>query len=203
MAISDKGRDMGTLAFGKIESGKVQRGDSLLLMPNKKTVEVTGIYFEESELSVGKSGSIVRLKLRGVEEDELAVGFVLCSPERPIHVGTRFQAKLQIIDTKNIISAGYKAVLHIHTLAEQVTLTRFLWQLDPKTQEKSKKRPTFLKQGNVGIVTIQADGPICLETYKDVPQLGRFSLRDEGKTVALGVVLKLLSASADTDHVND
>jgi peptide chain release factor subunit 3 len=35
---------------------------------------------------------------------------------------------------------------------------------------------------------------ICLGTYEAHPQLGRFTLRDEGKTVAIGTVKKLLGA---------
>ena len=27
--------------------------------------------------------------------------------------------------------------------------------------------------------------PICVEKFSDVPQLGRFTLRDEGKTIAI------------------
>lgn len=38
------------------------------------------------------------------------------------------------------------------------------------------------------IAKIETTAPICLETYKDHPQLGRFTLRDEGKTVAMGKV---------------
>lgn len=35
MPIIDKFKDMGTVAMGKIESGSIRDGDSLLVMPNK------------------------------------------------------------------------------------------------------------------------------------------------------------------------
>lgn len=38
-AIIDKSRDMGTVVMGKIESGSVRRGDSLIVMPNKVSEE--------------------------------------------------------------------------------------------------------------------------------------------------------------------
>jgi peptide chain release factor subunit 3 len=41
------------------------------------------------------------------------------------------------------------------------------------------------------VVRIKTSGIICCEKYADVPSLGRFTLRDEGKTVAIGKVLKL------------
>lgn len=35
MPISEKYSDMGTVIVGKVESGKLRKGQSLLLMPNK------------------------------------------------------------------------------------------------------------------------------------------------------------------------
>lgn len=35
MPISEKYTDMGTVVVGKVESGKLKKGQSLLLMPNK------------------------------------------------------------------------------------------------------------------------------------------------------------------------
>lgn len=49
-----------------------------------------------------------------------------------------------------------------------------------------------MKKGQICVARIDCTGPTCLETYADHPQLGRFTLRDEGKTVAMGKVTKLL-----------
>ena len=38
-------------------------------------------------------------------------------------------------------------------------------------------------------------GNLCVETFKDFPQMGRFTLRDEGRTIAMGKVLKVLSSA--------
>lgn len=53
--------------------------------------------------------------------------------------------------------------------------------VDKKTGDKSKTRPRFVKQDQVCIARLRAAGTICLETFKDFPQMGRFTLRDEGK----------------------
>ena len=41
MPVSEKYKDMGTVVVGKIESGFMRKGDTLLLMPNKNEVEVS------------------------------------------------------------------------------------------------------------------------------------------------------------------
>ena len=50
----------------------------------------------------------------------------------------------------------------------------------------------MMLQGDVCIARLQCSGAVCLETFKDHPHMGRFTLRDEGKTLAIGKVLKLI-----------
>jgi peptide chain release factor subunit 3 len=78
--ISEKYKDMGTIAVGKLESGHIRKGDTHLLMPNKDEVEIAAIYNEmEEEVQVAVSGDNVRIRLRGVEDDDISPGFVLTS----------------------------------------------------------------------------------------------------------------------------
>ncbi|GLT87611.1 hypothetical protein SLE2022_056880 [Rubroshorea leprosula] len=49
MPIIDKFKDMGTVVMGKVESGAMREGDSLLVMPNKAQVKVLAIYCDEDK----------------------------------------------------------------------------------------------------------------------------------------------------------
>jgi peptide chain release factor subunit 3 len=123
MPVSEKYKDMGAIIVGKIESGHIRKGDSLTLMPNKCAVEVAAIYNEmEEEVPSAVCGDNVRVRLRGVEDEDISPGFVLTSPKSPVRAVRRFEAQLAILEHKNIICAGYSAVMHVHTLSEEVTL---------------------------------------------------------------------------------
>lgn len=123
MPISEKYKDMGTIVVGKIESGHIRKGDNLVLMPNREPVEIAAMYNEmEEEVNSAMCGDNVRIRLRGVDDEDITPGFVLTSPNKPIHAVSRFEAQLAILEHKNIICAGYSAVMHVHTLAEEVTL---------------------------------------------------------------------------------
>lgn len=88
------------------------------------TVEVAGIFSEsEEEIPNAWGGDNVRIRLRGVDDEDVSPGFVLTSIAAPVHAVRRFEAQLAILDSKNIICAGYSAVMHVHTLAEEVSLT--------------------------------------------------------------------------------
>lgn len=196
MPISEKFKDMGTVVAGKIESGVIRKGQTAIVMPNKNVVEVLGIYDEDIEIQSAQSGDNIRLKLRGVEDEDISVGFVLCSAERPAKVASSFDAQIVVEEIRNIISPGYTAVMHVHTCTEEVTIQSFLFQIDKKTNQKIPGRPRFVRQGDVVTARFTLNGSICLESYKEFPQLGRFVLRDEGKTVARGKVLKILDLAS-------
>ncbi|KAG9128316.1 translation termination factor GTPase eRF3 [Ceratobasidium sp. 392] len=196
MPISEKYKDMGTIVVGKLESGRIYKNDALLLMPNKTSVEVAAINNEmEEEVDYAYSGDNVRLRLRGIDDEDVTPGFVLTSPGKPVHAVTQFEAELVILEHKNIICAGYGSVMHVHTLSEEVTLAALLHYFDKKTGRKSKKPPQFAKKGQKVIALIETTAPVCVEPFKQYPQLGRFTLRDEGRTVAIGKVVKLRQAA--------
>nr|XP_014335764.1 PREDICTED: LOW QUALITY PROTEIN: eukaryotic peptide chain release factor GTP-binding subunit ERF3B [Bos mutus] len=192
LPIVDKYKDMGTVVLGKLESGSIFKGQQLVMMPNKHNVEVLGILSDDAETDYVAPGENLKIRLKGIEEEEILPGFILCDPTNLCHSGRTFDVQIVIIEHKSIICPGYNAVLHIHTCIEEVEITALISLVDKKSGEKSKTRPRFVKQDQVCIARLRTAGTICLETFKDFPQMGRFTLRDEGKTIAIGKVLKLV-----------
>ncbi|KAJ3271149.1 translation termination factor GTPase eRF3 [Terramyces sp. JEL0728] len=192
MPIADKVKDMGMVALGKLESGHVKKGSSVLIMPNRKQSEVMAVFQDENEVSIAYNGDNVRLRLKNVDEEDLLPGFVLCGLKNPVHAVMQFEAQLQIVEYPSIMCAGYTCVMHCHTTREEVIISELLHKIDKKTKKKSKSPPKFMKQGDVAIVLIETTRLVCLETFDTHPQLGRFNLRDEGRTVAVGKITRLI-----------
>ncbi|CAF4267244.1 unnamed protein product, partial [Rotaria sordida] len=65
-----------TIIMGKVISGYCHVGDQCLIMPNRTSVEVTNIYYEDIETNSCVYGQNVRLKLRDFE-DEVSFFFQL------------------------------------------------------------------------------------------------------------------------------
>jgi len=199
--IVDRYKDMGTMVLGKVESGVIKKGQILQLMPNKVNVEVTQLWSDEVESESANPGENVKVKLKNVEEEDVSPGFVLCTPEDVCQTGHLFDAQVVILEHKSIICAGYSAVLHVHTCAEEVSIKVLISLIDKKTGEKTKARPRFIKQDQTAIVRFEVNGGvICLEPFKKFPQMGRFTLRDEGKTIAIGKVLKIIKQKEDVSN---
>ncbi|KAG8558284.1 hypothetical protein GDO81_016937 [Engystomops pustulosus] len=149
LPIVDKYKDMGTVVLGKLESGSICKGQQLVMMPNKHTVEVLGLLSDEVETELVAPGENLKIRLKGIEEEEILPGFILCDPNNLCHSGRTFDAQVQsfyyifykyclfwsktksaastlqivIIEHKSIICPGYNAVLHIHTCIEEVEIT--------------------------------------------------------------------------------
>ncbi|XP_062184184.1 uncharacterized protein LOC133888086 [Phragmites australis] len=206
MPIIDKYKDMGTVVMGKLESGSIREGDSLLVMPNKSHVKVIGIMLDESKVRRAGPAENVRVKLSGIEEEDIMAGFVLSSVANPVGAVTEFNAQLQILELLDnaIFTAGYKAVLHIHSVVEECEIVDLIEEIDMKKKKeagpkkKPKRKPLFVKNGAVVVCRIQVNNLICIENFSDFPQLGRFTLRTEGKTVAVGKVVAVPPAGNPT-----
>lgn len=183
MPISAKYRDMGTMAEGRIESGVIKKNGTYLMMPNRTGVQIAALYGEtEDEVPTATCGDQVRMRLRGVEEDDFFPGFVLCSPKRPVHCVSSFEAKIRILELKSILTAGFNCVLHVHSAVEEVTIASLLHKLEPGTGRKSKRPPPFVSKGQTIIARIEVTstaGAVCVEKFEDYNQLGRFTLRDQ------------------------
>ncbi|KAI8645182.1 P-loop containing nucleoside triphosphate hydrolase protein [Parasitella parasitica] len=192
--ITEKYKDMGTIVVGKIEAGHVKKGNQVLIMPNKHNAEISAIFDEtENEIEQAVCGDNIRMRLKGIDEEDVMPGFVICSKKNPVSTTNQFEAQLAILDHKNIICAGYSAVLHIHAAAEEIEISAFLHLIDKKTGKKTKRPPQFVKQGQKAIARIKTvNGFVCVERFDKLPQLGRFTLRDEGKTIAIGKITKVL-----------
>lgn len=48
-----------------------------------------------------------------------------------------------------------------------------------------------MKSGAMCVCRITTEKPVCIESFGDLPAMGRFTLRDEGRTIAIGKVTKL------------
>ncbi|KAG6498563.1 hypothetical protein ZIOFF_038283 [Zingiber officinale] len=208
MPIIDKYKDMGTVVMGKLESGSINEGDNLFVMPNKASVKVLSIICDEKKVRRAGPGENVKVKLAGVEEEDILAGFVLSSVAKPIGAFYEFNAQLQILELLDnaIFTAGYKAVLHIHSIVEECEVIDLLEEIDtkrrkeedPRKKAKAKRKPLFVKNGAVVVCRIQVTNLICIENFSDFAQLGRFTLRTEGKTVAVGKVVALPPAGSVT-----
>ena len=99
---------------------------------------------------------------------------------------------LELLDYKPIMSKGYTCIMHIHTFNDEVTIKDIIQTEDvnDKGEKNLKLKPKFAKSNQKIIVRIAPKTPLSLEKFETIQQMGRFTLRDEGKTICVGKILK-------------
>eukprot|EP01088_Endostelium_zonatum_P018424 TRINITY_DN5911_c0_g1_i1.p1 TRINITY_DN5911_c0_g1~~TRINITY_DN5911_c0_g1_i1.p1 ORF type:complete len:554 (-),score=169.00 TRINITY_DN5911_c0_g1_i1:181-1842(-) len=199
--ILDKFREGGKLYIqGKIEAGTVKYGDRLMVYPNKEGGEITYLGTDTEEREECGPGENVKVSIQNTRPESITQGFMICNESHPCNVVSKFEVQLyvtELLPHKPLISAGYQCVLHIHTAREEMTVVKLVSLIDPKTGKPATgPKPQYVQKGGTVVAHVVTSQPVCVETYKDFPQLGRFTLRDEGITIGIGKILRLAKPGA-------
>ena len=182
---------IGTVPVGKIETGTLNVGKTVVFNPSQKSAEVKSIEMHHTMVDKAEPGDNVGFNVRGLAAVDIrrgdVAGYTDSAPTFVRHDET-FVGQISIMGIPKAVSVGYTPVFHAHTA--QVAI-RFLDLLE-KTNKKGKEaNPAFLKTGDQAMIRFQPTKPFAIEQLEDFPQLARFAIRDMGKTVAAGVCLKI------------
>ena len=169
----------GTVATGRVERGQVKTGDEVEIIgltdERKKTV-VTGVEMFRKTLDYAEAGDNIGALLRGVQRTEIERGQVLCKPGS-IHPHTKFRAQVYVLKQ----SEGGR-----HTPFFNNYRPQFYFRTTDVT----------------GVITLPADVDMCMpgdNVEMDVELITpiaieeglRLAIREGGRTVGSGVVIKI------------
>ncbi len=176
---SIKGR--GTVVTGRIERGRVHVGDEIeivgLAEENRKTV-VTGVEMFNKTLDEGQAGDNCGTLLRGIEKDDVERGQVLCKPGS-ITPHTKFESEVYVLTKEEggrhtPFFSGYKPQFYFRTT-------------DVTGKLELLGGAEMCMPGDNVTMLIDLEGkPIAMEEGL------RFAVREGGRTVGSGVVVKII-----------
>ncbi|MCQ5340523.1 MAG: translation elongation factor EF-1 subunit alpha [Candidatus Methanomethylicia archaeon] len=186
---------VGTVPVGRVETGVMRVGMNVIFMPANKVGEVKSIETHHTRIEEALPGDNIGFNVKGVAKTDIKRGDVCGDLNKPPTVAETFKGRIFVLYHPTAIAAGYTPVLHIHTATVATTFLELEKKIDPKTGAVIEEKPAFLKQGDSAIVTFKPMKPVALEVYQDIPQLGRFAIRDMGRTIAAGVVIEVKPAT--------
>jgi len=195
--VLDKYRDRGhTVVIGKVESGTIRKGHELRISPGFGSFSISILENDEQEVNKLKGGENIKILLKSsqISEDDIQPGFVIYRKDRGPHVTQDIVATIVTmkLGTSQLFTNAFSAVMHIHTCVAEVSVVSLLEQKNLKTGERMKLNPTHVGSRSMVVAHLRIERPIPVERYADFPQLGRFTLRDEGRTIAFGMGLSIL-----------
>jgi elongation factor Tu len=169
----------GTVVTGRIERGEIKVGEEVEivgLMDTKKTT-VTGVEMFNKQLDKGMAGDNAGLLLRGTKKEEVERGQVLAKTGT-ITPHTEFEAEVYILSKDEggrhkPFFKGYKPQFYIRTT-------------DVTGEIELPAGAEMVMPGDTVNLNIKLISPIALEEKQ------RFAIREGGRTVGAGVVVKII-----------
>ncbi len=170
----------GTVATGRVEQGVVKVGDTVELVgltDESRQVVVTGVEMFRKQLDQAEAGDNIGALLRGVQREEIQRGQVLAAPGT-IKPHTKFEAEVYVLTKEEggrhtPFFNGYRPQFYFRT----TDVTGDIQLADGVEMVMPGDNSTF----TVTLIT-----PIAMDEGL------RFAIREGGRTVASGVVSKIL-----------
>ena len=185
---------VGTVPVGRVETGVMKKGENVIFEPAGASGEVKSIEMHHEQFEVAEPGDNIGFNVRGVGKNDIRRGDVAGHTADAPTVAKEFTAQVVVLQHPGVITVGYTPVFHCHTSQVACTFLELSKKLNPATGAVDEENPDFLKTGNAAIVKIKPTKPMCLENAKEIPQMGRFAIRDMGQTVAAGLCLNVTPA---------
>ena len=169
----------GTVATGRIETGKVKVGDEVQILglgEDKKSV-VTGVEMFRKILDEGEAGDNVGLLLRGIDKSEIKRGMVITHPGA-ITPHSKFKASIYVLKKEE----GGR-----HTPFGNKYRPQFYLRTMDCTGEISLPEGTeMVMPGDNVEITVELIYPVALNVGL------RFAIREGGRTVGSGQITQII-----------
>lgn len=175
-----------------METGVLYPNRKVIFMPSKLVGEVKSIETHYTRIPKAEPGDNIGFNVKGISRNQIKRGDVVGYPDNPPNVAHSFLGQIFIIYHPTAIAQGYTPVLHIHTAQVAVRFAELISKLDPRTGQVIEDHPSYLRTGDAAVVRFEPLRPVALEVFSEIPQLGRFAIRDMGTTIAAGIVKEIL-----------
>ena len=187
-----RSRGMGkVIVAGRVESGYVEEGDTIEVVPYGGSGKVLSIEWQHKRLKKAEPGFDVGLALSGaVNKREIKKGYMVCKADDLAKVADKFKAR--IMAWSRYIGEGYCPIIHCHQAVLPVKVIDVENTFDIATGEVVSTDAKGISPGQGGTVWIQPLKPLLIEKVSEFPRLSRFALRDGVNTVAAGVCVDVL-----------
>ena len=170
----------GTVATGRVERGTVKVGDPVEivgLVEQKRTSVVTGVEMFRKLLDQAIAGDNIGILLRGINRDQVERGQVVAKPGT-IHPHTHFEGQVYVLTKEEggrhtPFFSGYRPQFYFRTT-------------DVTGSIQLPEGVEMVMPGDHVTMTIKLITPIAMEEGL------RFAIREGGRTVASGVVSKVI-----------
>ncbi|XP_042517999.1 elongation factor 1-alpha isoform X4 [Macadamia integrifolia] len=188
-----KSHSLGQVAVsGKLEAGALRSGLKVLVMPSGELATVRSLERDSQSCTAARAGDNVAVSLQGIDGGNVMAGGVLCHPDFPVAVATHLELKVLTLEAAMPILIGSQVEFHVHHAKKAARVVRILSLLDQKTGKVTKRAPRCLTAKQSAVIEVVLGEAVCIREFSDCRALGRVFLRASGRTIAVGIVTRII-----------
>jgi len=180
---------IGTVPVGRVETGLIKPGMVVTFAPNGVTTEVKSVEMHHTAMPQAEPGDNVGFNVKNLSVKDIRRGYVASDSKSDPAAGTEnFTAQVIVLNHPGQICQGYTPVLDCHTAHIACRFNELVEKIDRRSGKTLEANPKAIKTGDACIAKLIPQKPMCVESFKNYPPLGRFAVRDMRQTVAVGVI---------------
>jgi len=180
---------IGTVPVGRVETGILKPGMTVIFAPVGLSTEVKSIEMHHEQILEAFPGDNVGFNVKSLSVKDIRRGFVAGDIKSDPPQGVEnFTAQVIVLNHPGQIHAGYSPVLDCHTAHIACKFAELITKVDKRTGKEIEQSPKSVKKGDACLVKLEPSKPMCCEPFQQYPPLGRFAVRDMRQTVAVGVI---------------
>lgn len=217
--VSDVIESSGSISLrAKVVSGWVKQGETLVVLPVGDNAVISKLNSLHVTTSTQEStttqqqqqlrrqycaaGELLDCVIAGIDAQRISTGSLLVRNSCRPPLSARCRSKIFVLDNSGNSNSsaiqiplirGAQMIFHMHHLDVPCHVSALIRTLKPDGISSLKERPRALTKNCTAIVELQLAIPICMEAFTDCRALGRFVLRRNGESIAVGRVEETLS----------
>jgi bifunctional enzyme CysN/CysC/sulfate adenylyltransferase subunit 1 len=169
---------------GRVASGSIRPGDSVLALPSKQTTRVRSIVTRDGDLKESFAPMSVTVTLD--DEIDLSRGDMLVSPKDPPIVSRNFETMIVWFDAQPMaVGRNYLVKHNVRMTRAKPTRIRFRVNMQTLDQEPARE----LKMNDVACVEFEAASPLYFDPYERNRITGSFILIDPLSNATVGAAM--------------
>jgi len=180
---------IGTVPVGRVETGIIKPGMNVTFAPSTHKAEVKSVEMHHESLAEALPGDNVGFNVKSLSVKDIKRGMVAGDTKnKPPKQALSFDAQVIVLNHPGEIHAGYQPVLDCHTAHIACKFAEIKQKVDRRSGKIQEENPKMVKSGDAAMIRLVPSKPMCVESFKEFPPLGRFAVRDMRQTVAVGVI---------------
>lgn len=183
----------GVVVVGRVATGSLRPGMELVFAPGNIPAKVLSMQMHHEALEEAVCGDSVNVVVN-VDRKDMRRGMVgSVADDNPAFACSSFLAHVIVLSPPRAGEIAVDCTLSVecHTAEVKCKFEELLSRKDRRTGEVLEMNPASLQAGDAAVVRLRPETPLCVEAFSEYPPLGRFAVRDQKTTVAVGVVQQI------------